>query len=148
MEDRRPALLVARSLQTQLFFYEVEWGSQVLQDGVGDVYMFLDDPQDDSERTEIPTGVVTVLSKCYSPSCGEFDDSYCYSYSCPRRVSIHLSFVTFWSPSSDASYITQGLKQLPPMTEALSGPTQDPWPISVPQDLLQSLTEFEINRQT
>jgi hypothetical protein len=41
--DRYIALLVARSLQQQLFFYEVEWGGRVLQDGVEDVYMFLDD---------------------------------------------------------------------------------------------------------
>lgn len=34
---------VARSLHSQLFFYEVEWGGRVLQDGVEDVYMFLDD---------------------------------------------------------------------------------------------------------
>ncbi|KAF8757531.1 hypothetical protein RHS01_03367 [Rhizoctonia solani] len=41
--DRRTALQVARSLQNQLFFYEVEWGGQALNDGVEDVYMFLDD---------------------------------------------------------------------------------------------------------
>ena len=43
--DRRAALQVARSLQSQLFFYEVEWGGRQLQDGVEDVYMFLDDQE-------------------------------------------------------------------------------------------------------
>ncbi|KAJ4469772.1 hypothetical protein C8J55DRAFT_523777, partial [Lentinula edodes] len=32
---------VARSLHSQLFFYEVEQGGRVLRDGVEDVYMFL-----------------------------------------------------------------------------------------------------------
>ncbi|KAJ6607025.1 CNH domain-containing protein [Mycena sp. CBHHK59/15] len=60
--DRRAALQVARSLQSQLFFYEVEWGGRILQDGVEDVYMFLDDQEG---------------------TCG--DEAPCYSYGCPRR---------------------------------------------------------------
>jgi hypothetical protein len=95
--DRRAALQVARSLQSQLFFYEVEWGGRVLQDGVEDVYMFLDDQEGGSdaapEREELPTGVVTMLTKCYSPSCG--DEAPCYSYGCPRRVRI-LQSVFFY----------------------------------------------------
>lgn len=81
--DRRAALQVARSLQSQLFFYEVEWGGRVLQDGVEDVYMFLDDEQETSEREELPTGVITLLTKCYTPGCG--DDGPCYAYACPRK---------------------------------------------------------------
>lgn len=86
--DRRAALQVARSLQSQLFFYEVEWGGRVLQDGVEDVYMFLDDQEGGNdthpEREELPTGVITVLTKCYSASCT--DEDPCYAYACPRRV--------------------------------------------------------------
>lgn len=86
--DRRAALQVARSLQSQLFFYEVEWGGRTLQDGVEDVYMFLDDQDggSDAMREELPTGVITMLTKCYSPSCWE--GAPCYAYSCPRRVSV------------------------------------------------------------
>ncbi|KAF9441660.1 Dbl homology domain-containing protein [Macrolepiota fuliginosa MF-IS2] len=115
--DRRPALLVARSLQSQLFFYEVEWGYRVLRDDVSSAYMFLDEPQD---LVEIPGGVVTVLTKCYSPSCGKFYGGPCYSYSCPRR----------------------GLKQIS------LDPQQDPWPDPIPEDIMNSLTESEMNRQT
>ena len=86
--DRRTALQVARSLQSQLFFYEVEWGNRVLMDGVEDVYMFLDDLEGGSdaipEREELPTGVITMLTRCYSPSCGE--GIPCYSFACPRKV--------------------------------------------------------------
>lgn len=36
------------------------------------------------ERTELPTGIVTFLTKCYSPLC---DGTWgCYAYDCPRRV--------------------------------------------------------------
>jgi len=86
--DRRAALHVARSLQSQLFFYEVEWGNRVLQDNVEDVYMFLDDQEGSSdavtEREELPTGVITMLTGCYAPMCGE--GGMCYSYGCPRMV--------------------------------------------------------------
>lgn len=91
--DRRPALQIARGLQSQLFFYEVEWGGRILQDTVEDVYMFLDDQEGGSdsrpEQTELPTGVYTPLTKCYAPSC--IDGGTCYAYSCPRRVSVFLS---------------------------------------------------------
>ncbi|KAF8159386.1 CNH domain-containing protein [Crassisporium funariophilum] len=123
--DRRAALLVARSLQNMLFFYEVEWGARVLQDGVEDVYMFLDDQEGGSdviERAELPTGVVTILTKCYSASC----DDGCYAYGCPRK----------------------GIQQLPSTIETPAGAGREEWPKIVPPDILASLTESEINRQT
>ncbi|OSX64043.1 hypothetical protein POSPLADRAFT_1179647 [Postia placenta MAD-698-R-SB12] len=110
--DRRAALQVARSLQSQLFFYEVEWGGRPLQDGVEDVYMFLDDQEGASdsrvEREELPTAVVTMLTRCYSPSC--YDETPCYSYACPKR--------------------------------------DESWSITVPPEILRTLPESEINRQT
>lgn len=94
--DRRAALQVARSLQSQLFFYEVEWGDKPLQDGVEDVYMFLDDLEGNSEsqreREELPTAVITMLTKCYTSTCSE--ENPCYSWVCPRRrVSFPVAFV-------------------------------------------------------
>jgi RHO1 GDP-GTP exchange protein 1/2 len=95
--DRRAALQVARSLQSQLFFYEVEWGNRILQDGVEDVYRFMDDPEGGSEaiteREELPTGVVTMLTRCYSPSCG--DGGPCYAFACPRKVCFRLGGASF-----------------------------------------------------
>jgi hypothetical protein len=50
--------------------------------------MFLDDveggSEDLAEREELPTGVITMLTRCYSPSCGE--GVPCYSQHCPRKV--------------------------------------------------------------
>ncbi|KIJ55471.1 hypothetical protein M422DRAFT_151724 [Sphaerobolus stellatus SS14] len=125
--DRRTALQVARSLQSQLFFYEVEWGGRQLQDGVEDVYMFLDDSEGGgtsterergggTEREELPTGVITMLTKCYSPSCQE-GTGWCYAYSCPRRKSVS------------------------------AGPVEQ-WATGVDPEILKRLPESEINRQT
>jgi RHO1 GDP-GTP exchange protein 1/2 len=90
--NRAIAVQVARSLQQQLFFYEVEWGGAVLQDGVEDVYMFLDDQEGSADaprdREELPTSVITVLTRCYAPSCS--DISPCYSFACPRRARVCL----------------------------------------------------------
>ena len=83
--DRRTALAVARSLQSQLFFYEVEWGGRQLSDGVEDVFRFLDGSEGMSaevpEREELPMGVITLLIKCYAPSCLDVEPSY--AYGCP-----------------------------------------------------------------
>ena len=37
------------------------------------------------ERTELPTGIMTFLTKCYSPLCD--GPMGCYANDCPRRVS-------------------------------------------------------------
>ena len=88
--DRRVATEVARSLQSQLFFCDVEWGGRVLTDGVDDLYMFLGDQEGGSgspiQMQGLPTGVVTYLTKCYSPCCR--DGRPCYAYSCPGQVSM------------------------------------------------------------
>ncbi|KAF7289464.1 hypothetical protein HMN09_01340400 [Mycena chlorophos] len=131
-DDRRAALQVARSLQSQLFFFEVEWAGHGLSDSVEDVYMFLDDQEGTSdvapEREELPTGVVTMLTKCYSPSCS--DDMPCYSYGCPRRGTAFAAPVLTPSETPTVS--------LPEST----------WANTVPKEVLAQLPESEINRQT
>ncbi|RPD64513.1 Dbl-like domain-containing protein [Lentinus tigrinus ALCF2SS1-7] len=126
--DRRAALQVARSLQSQLFFYEVEWVDRPLQDGVEDVYMFWDDQEGASdariEREELPTGVITLLTRCYASSCD--DDNPCYSYTCPRRRS-NLPLVT--------------------PTESDEEEDKDEWARTVPRELLATLPDSEVNRQ-
>ena len=91
-DHKRTALQIARSLQNQLFFYEVEWGDRQLSGGVEDVFMFLDEPNDGNgvglggitERDELPTGVITSLTRCYTVDCVD-NKGPCYSYSCPKR---------------------------------------------------------------
>lgn len=127
--DRRAALQIARSLQSQLFFYEVEWGSKILQDGVEDVYMFLDDQESGTsgliEPEELPTGVVTMMTRCYSPSCA--DGGPCYAYICPRKGNSLIDSTTS-PPEIPAENVT--------------------WSATVDQEVLQNLPESEINRQS
>lgn len=91
--DRRIALDVARSLQSQFFFFEVETGSRLLQDNVENVYVFMDEQlgsQDPVEKQELPTGVVVTLTKCYSTNCR--DSFPCYSPRCPLKVRTATKF--------------------------------------------------------
>ena len=54
--------------------------------------MFLEDQEGGAaliaESSELPTGVITMLTRCYSPSCG--DGQTCYTYGCPRKVRLAL----------------------------------------------------------
>ncbi|KAK0488948.1 hypothetical protein IW261DRAFT_383946 [Armillaria novae-zelandiae] len=79
---------IARSLQRQFLFCEVgslEWGEETICNSEERIYKFLDD-QEDSLSTgaddEAPTGVIPMLTPCYSPICS--DDWPCFSYACPR----------------------------------------------------------------
>ena len=111
--DRRAALEVARSLLSQLFFYEVEWGGRALTDGVEDVYMFLGDQDGGSdtriEMEELPTGVVTYLTKCYTPCC--VDGHPCYAFSCPRRVSTVPNQAMAWFSKTISRVIRDNLRR-------------------------------------
>ncbi|KAF9269288.1 Dbl homology domain-containing protein [Marasmius fiardii PR-910] len=138
IDRRRAALQVARSLQSQLFFYEVEWGGRVLQDGVEDVYMFLDDPESagpssssgpsgSHDREELPTGVVTMLTSCYVPTC--VDDEPCYAYCCPKRGHSILALVNEPEPVQ-------------------ASPASKEWSETVPPEVIAQLPESEVRRQT
>ena len=91
----------------------MEWGGKLLQDGVEDVYMFLDDQEGGSdtriEQEELPTAVVTMLTKCYSVTCD--DENPCYSYSCPRKV---CYFVVEYSPGDSQDCHSAMRSQLSP----------------------------------
>lgn len=47
---RQLVLGIARSLKSQLFFHEVDWGNNELQDGVDEVYLFLEDSMAQNDR--------------------------------------------------------------------------------------------------
>ncbi|KAE9386665.1 hypothetical protein BT96DRAFT_981664 [Gymnopus androsaceus JB14] len=64
--DRRVALAVAKSLQEQLWFFEVEWGGGTVRDESSSFTQ-----NQGRELTELPTGIITALTKFYSPDCVE-----------------------------------------------------------------------------
>ncbi|KAG9017026.1 hypothetical protein FRB90_002035, partial [Tulasnella sp. 427] len=156
--DRRIALQVARSLQNQLFFYEVEWGGRTLSDGVEDVYMFLDDevpgegeagPSNGLSEgfTELPTGVITVLTKCYSPSCGE--GGPCYSYSCPKKGNVSALGSECDQPLTARDKKAAPSAALEPAPSTGPEPTASKrgWKQTVTQEVIDSIGEREVRRQ-
>ncbi|KAI0292306.1 Dbl-like domain-containing protein [Russula brevipes] len=120
--NRAVALQVARSLQQQLFFYE---------DSVEDVYMFLDDQEGSADaprdRAELPTSVITVLTRCYSPSCS--DALPCYSFACPRR------------PRAEMVVVEETPAPVPVSLD-------EEWSTQIDPAVLEALPDSEINRQT
>jgi hypothetical protein len=107
-DDRRIALSLARTLHRNMFFHEADWEVQHLKDSVEQVFCFEEDeeqstfdylnsavatrggPNLSTNRIgkpveDLPTGVITRFTKCYSPFCGtEGSSGACYSLYCPN----------------------------------------------------------------
>ncbi|OCF37676.1 hypothetical protein I316_00803 [Kwoniella heveanensis BCC8398] len=87
--DRRFAHSFALSLQNQLWFVEVDWDIKPLRDSSDDVFRFMGEMEGmgsggDALTTELPKGLMTMATRCYSPSCtGDFR---CYSPRCPNKT--------------------------------------------------------------
>ncbi|WWD17661.1 hypothetical protein CI109_102102 [Kwoniella shandongensis] len=87
--DRRFALILAQSLQNQLWFVEVDWDIKPLRDSSDDVFRFMGEMEGmgsggDALTTELPKGLMSMATRCYSPSCTS--DQRCYSPRCPYRT--------------------------------------------------------------
>ncbi|KAL7421168.1 Rho guanine nucleotide exchange factor [Cryptotrichosporon argae] len=81
-DDRRFALIMARSLQDQLWFVEVDWDIKPLRDSDEDVFRFMSQ-MEGALTSDLPSGVMTMATKCYSPSCT--GDGWCYARACPYK---------------------------------------------------------------
>ncbi|PWN53390.1 hypothetical protein IE53DRAFT_404637 [Violaceomyces palustris] len=204
-QHRKVALLLAKSLKSQLFFHEVDWSENELRDGVEEVYMFLEDSlsgnsgagavavnqalQDDwtaglrgsreldlsfqlglnggdpsrsrpspakerhnNDLDELPTGIFTPLSNCYSPLCGKPGvpaGSRCYSFSCPHSTNSLLNRTTsassgFGMGASNPD-LSGGARS---KGDSKAGPEQKKaWAELVPPELLKSIPPTEVQRQ-
>jgi len=95
--DRNLALLLGRALDAQKFFHDVTYDHR-LRDSPNELYQFhrlpsimssgnfneaLDEVQVQEDDNDLPNGVFTLLTDCYSPTCTR--DNVCYSITCPRR---------------------------------------------------------------
>lgn len=90
-----------------------------------------------AEEDPLPTGVFTLLTDCYSPTCSR--DRLCYSIACPRRLEQQSRL---------------NLKQEPGLKRTISreslGDLVEPgtlWIHSVPQEVVDSVSETEKKRQ-
>lgn len=188
---RQVALSLAKSLKSQLFFHEVDWGEKELTDDVDEVYTFLedsladissapDDPDDwaaalnhnsafDSslqlsvggagnangkvsgqlrkttkmtDLDDLPNGVFSPLTRCYSPLCTPGQRSSCYSPSCPNSAYSPLP-LTVRDTESSIGRIGGNLDK--GLTADIS--QKKAWAEIVPPELLKNIPHDEIARQ-
>ncbi|KAF8519036.1 CNH domain-containing protein [Hysterangium stoloniferum] len=140
--DRCLALLLGRALDAQKFFHDVTYDHR-LRDSANELFQFktrLSTPfvsGEELKEDELPTGVFTLLTDCYSPTCTR--DRLCYSIACPRRLEQQSRL---------------NLKQEPGLKRTISreslGDLVEPgtlWVHSVPQEIVDSVSETEKKRQ-
>ncbi|KAF9360376.1 hypothetical protein BGX26_009622 [Mortierella sp. AD094] len=130
LEDRRHALSIARSLESQLFFFG--GGEHKLFDSNNDQYFFSDAAlaylPGKSEFPTVPRGVFPYSTKCYSYGCVP-GDATCYSYLCPNRKRVTNSL---GRQNSDASSL---------------GSQEKVWANSVPASVVAAASKRERDRQ-
>lgn len=124
-QDRRFALIMAQSLQNQLWFVEVDWDIKPLRDSSDDVFRFMGEMEGMAgETSELPKGLMTMATRCYSPSCT--GDDRCYSPRCPYRT-------------PPATFLQR--KEAPRESRA-------DWKEEVDPRMLKRLSTHEVDRQT
>lgn len=89
------------------------------------------------DEVELPSGVFTLLTDCYSPTCSR--DQLCYSIACPRRLEQQARL---------------NMKPQPGLSKQISreslGDTVEAgtlWIHSVPQEIVNSVSDAEKKRQ-
>jgi Domain found in Dishevelled, Egl-10, and Pleckstrin (DEP) len=90
--DRKLAIAVGRDLEEQGLFHDVNHVHRLRDDG-NKLYCFTREPSvDDAQSTlgegntklDAPSGLYTLLTRCYSPTCGlKGEPEVCYSSFCP-----------------------------------------------------------------
>lgn len=90
LKDRSVAVDVGCALRNQNFFHDVNYDEPILIDSVDELYEYKDmmntskeEPSGGLSTLDLPNGVYTDLTECYSFTC-TIDDP-CYSWSCPKR---------------------------------------------------------------
>ncbi|PCH36385.1 CNH-domain-containing protein [Wolfiporia cocos MD-104 SS10] len=141
--DRNLALLLGRALDAQKFFHAVTYDHR-LRDSAHDLYQFrtkLPSPfvsgSVSADDAPLPSGVFTLLTDCYSPTCSR--DQLCYSIACPRRMEQQARLNMKPQP---------GLKKQ--MSRESLGDLVEPgtlWIHSVPQEVVNSVSDTEKKRQ-
>ncbi|KAI9472331.1 MAG: CNH domain-containing protein [Benjaminiella poitrasii] len=119
-KDRLEAIEVGTALRNQNVFHNVNY-EPFLVDSSDELYAFKDFMntaqedgilKDNSARSlDLPNGVYTNLTGCYSPICT--DDYLCYSWSCPKKKSLkqsqiqikHEEDTRLWSQSVPESIV-------------------------------------------
>ncbi|XP_006461808.1 hypothetical protein AGABI2DRAFT_185908 [Agaricus bisporus var. bisporus H97] len=157
--DRNLALLLGRALDAQKFFHDVTYDHR-LRDSPNELYQFktklgpyvsgeitaattpstttpgADDLQD-ADDTPLPSGVFTLLTDCYSPTCSR--DRLCYSIACPRRLEQQARLNMKPQPGLSKQISKESLLDLPELGTI--------WAQSVPPEIVKSVSDSEAKRQ-
>ncbi|KAF9454241.1 RhoGEF Rgf2 [Macrolepiota fuliginosa MF-IS2] len=162
--DRNLALLLGRALDAQKFFHDVTYDHR-LRDSPNELYQLRtklgpyvsgelvnpdahpsgdeilspDNTQDiqETEEVPLPSGVFTLLTDCYSPTCSR--DQLCYSIACPRRLEQQARLNMKPQPGLSKQISRESLVDLPEVGTL--------WVHSVPQEIVASVSETEKKRQ-
>ncbi|KAG1746612.1 CNH domain-containing protein [Suillus paluster] len=138
--DRNLALLLGRALDAQKFFHDVTYDHR-LRDSAAELYQFRTKlspfGSESVDEMPLPSGVFTLLTDCYSPTCTR--DQLCYSIACPRRLEQQSRLNMKPQP---------GLKKQ--ISRESLGDFVEPgtlWIHSVPQEVVNSVSDVEKRRQ-
>ncbi|KAG9094027.1 RHO1 GDP-GTP exchange protein 2, partial [Ceratobasidium sp. 392] len=120
--------------------------------------------EEDADALPLPSGVFTLLTECYSPTCSR--DRLCYCSACPRRLEQQRSLITRHqvtnqttaSPSptttiGNGSTVIRSGGKLPDSQSKeslIDHGVKEPgqlWVQSVPQEVVDSVSESERKRQ-
>ncbi|KAF9563907.1 CNH-domain-containing protein [Agrocybe pediades] len=90
-----------------------------------------------SDEVTLPSGVFTLLTDCYSPTCSR--DRLCYSIACPRRLEQQARLNMKPQPGLSKQISKESLADIPDAGTL--------WIHSVPQEIVNSVSETEKKRQ-
>lgn len=152
--NRRVALHIGRSLESQLFIHEVDWERiSTITDTVNCVYTFMSaatstaevsSPRSSVHDDDIPTGVFPSVGGCYSPACQLGTRAgQCYSPSCPNREGPLTLGGQVTAPSLNRSNSVTAESVISSSTAS----SDRTWSGSVSKELLEKLPNREIKRQ-
>ncbi|KAL0953720.1 hypothetical protein HGRIS_004910 [Hohenbuehelia grisea] len=90
-----------------------------------------------SDEITLPSGVFTLLTDCYSPTCSR--DQLCYSIACPRRLEQQARLNMKPQPGLSKQISRESLGDVPDAGTL--------WIHSVPPEIVNSVSETEKKRQ-
>jgi hypothetical protein len=127
---------MAQSLQNQLWFVEVDWDIKPLRDSSEEVFRFMGEMEGmvtgDGMGTDLPSGLMTMVTRCYSSSCP--GNRTCYSPRCPYKT----------TPNSFLGRVKAEIAPTPTSTSMVKAD----WTEEVDPFILRGLSPEAFKRQT
>lgn len=114
---------------------EVDWVDTPIRDSSDSVFKFMSEMEGMDGQISLPTGVLTMATKCYSPSCT--GDSGCYSPRCPWKTPPNSFIVANAEEESG-----------PARSQTIMVKTDSDWTKEVDPIILAELSDQQKHRQT